>query len=152
MSETLGSLCDKLTVVKLKQYHTGDEKHLQSLTVQEKQLQDEIDEFIEAAMSGRIPLERLTFAANKVYQREGIMISDITGSVGEVFSKLSQVSCDLWHEQEYVYEFEKVPPDKKNKVVKQLALLNLVRNQCIERIDDQFQTLVAQYRDVGKTR
>jgi ribosomal protein L44E len=152
MSETLGSLCDKLTVVKLKQYHTGNQKRLQSLAVQEKQLQDEINEFIEAAMSGRIPLQRLTFAANKVYRREGNMISDITGSIGEVFSKLTQVNCDLWHEQENVYEFEKVPPDKKDKVVKQLALLNLDRNQCIGRIDDQFQTLVAQYRDADKTR
>jgi hypothetical protein len=36
MAETLGSLCDKLTIVKLKQYHTEDSKRLESLGQQEK--------------------------------------------------------------------------------------------------------------------
>jgi len=31
MAETLGSLCDKLTIVKLKQFHTGDVQRLESL-------------------------------------------------------------------------------------------------------------------------
>ena len=39
MAETLGSLCDKLTIVKLKQYHSEDAARLQSLKQQEQQLQ-----------------------------------------------------------------------------------------------------------------
>lgn len=139
MAETLGSLCDKLTIVKLKQYHSEDTERLKSLSAQEKQLQGEINEFISAAISGQIPVERLTFAANKVFKKEGNTIAEITGSIGEVFAQLANVNCKLWHEQEKVYEFETVPPDAKNAVVKQLAVLNLERNQCIDKIDKQFQ-------------
>ena len=47
MAETLGMLCDKLTIVKLKQYHTEDKDRLTSLEKQSVQLQAEIDEYIE---------------------------------------------------------------------------------------------------------
>lgn len=144
MAETLGSLCDKLTIVKLKQWHSEDPERLKSLDVQEKQLQAEINEFIAAVISGQIPLERLTFSANKVYKQEGNIVAEVTGSIGEIFSKLANVNSTLWHEQEKVYEFEKVPPEEKDKVVKRLALLNLERNSCIDQIDKQFRSLIEQ--------
>ncbi len=140
--ETLGSLCDKLTIVKLKQWHSEDEARLKSLAQQEKQLQSEINEFLQAAVSGEIPTHRLTFAANKVYKKEGNEVGEVTGTIGEVFAQLAHVNCALWHEQEKVYEFEKIPADEKNAVVKKLAVLNLERNQCIDRIDKKFQELV----------
>lgn len=142
MAETLGSLCDKLTIVKLKQWHSEDSARLASLAVQEGQLKNEIDEFTDAAISGKIPIEKLTFAANKVYKKEGNAIKGIDGSIGEVFAQLADVNCKLWHEQEKVYEFDKVPAELKDIVVKQLALLNLERNQCIDQIDKRFSALV----------
>jgi hypothetical protein len=143
MAETLGSLCDKLTIVKLKQYHTEDEKRLDSLNQQEKQLQDEIGVFVADAVAGIIPPEKLTFSANKVYKKEGNETREISGQIGEVFAELAKVNCDLWHEQEKVYEFENVPVEKKDAVVKRLALLNLERNKCIDAIDRQFQSAIA---------
>lgn len=142
MAETLGSLCDKLTIVKLKQWHSEDEIRLKSLAVQEKQLQQEMNEFISAAISGQIPIDRLTFASNKVYKKEGNYVPDVLGSIGEIFSQLAHVNCNLWHEQEKVYEFEKVVGSEKDRVVKQLAILNLERNKCIDGIDGNFQALV----------
>lgn len=142
MAETLGSLCDKLTIVKLKQFHTENSDRLQSLDIQEKQLRSEIDEFVAAAVSGKIPLEQLTFASNKVYQKEGNVVAEIHGAIGEVFSQLAETNCNLWHEQEKVYEFEKVPSAEKNKVVKQLALLNLERTKCIDQIDKHFSEIM----------
>jgi hypothetical protein len=138
MSETLGSLCDKLTIIALKQFHSDNPKRLKSLNIQEKQLQQEIDEFIVLATNGIIPIERLTFSANKIYKQEGNDVAEVTGDIGEVFSRLSEINCLLWHEQEKVYEFEQVAPAEKNTVVKHLALLNLERNKCIDRIDRQF--------------
>lgn len=143
MAETLGSLCDKLTIVKLKQYHSEDEARLKSLGQQELQLQAEINNFVQDAISGLIPAERLTFAANKVFKKEGNETRDFTGQIGEVFAELARVNCDLWHEQEKVYEFEKVLPDQKDKVVRRLAVLNLERNKCIDAIDRQFQSMIA---------
>jgi hypothetical protein len=80
----------------------------------------------------------MTFAANKVFKKEGNDVAAVTGNFGEVFYRLADVNCRLWHEQEKVYEFEKVPVHEKDIVVKQLALLNLERNQCIDSINNQF--------------
>jgi len=144
MSETLGSLCDKLTIVKLKQWHSDDSARLASLAEQEVALKNEIDEFVAAAVSGKIPIAKLTFAANKVYKKERNAINGIEGEIGDVFSQLAVVNCKLWHEQEKVYEFDKVPGEKKDGVVKLLALLNLERNQCIDQIDKKMSAFVEQ--------
>ena len=138
MAETLGMLCDKLTIVKLKQYHTEDKERLNSLEKQSAQLQSEIDEYVNAAVQGNIPADRMTFDANKVFKQEGNIVGDVIGNFGEVMYQLADVNCRLWHEQEKVYEFEKVPVDEKDKVVKKLALLNLERNKCIDRINSLF--------------
>ncbi len=139
MAETLGSLCDKLSIVKLKQYHSSDPERLASLGAQEEQLKQEIDDFIGKALRGEIAADRLVFSANKVYKPEGNETRTIHGGIGEVFAELAKVNCDLWHEQEKVYAFEEVPAAEKDAVVKRLALLNLERNKCIDAIDRQFQ-------------
>ena len=113
MAETLGMLCDKLTIVKLKEYHTEDAPRLESLHKQATQLQQEIDEYVALAISGAIPVEHLTFAANKVFKKQGNEVAEVSGKIGEVFSQLADVNCRLWHEQEKVYEFEKVPVSGK---------------------------------------
>ncbi len=142
MAETLGMLCDKLTIVKLKQYHTEEQSRLKSLNTQAAQLQEEIDQYVTDAVSGRIDPARMTFASNKVFKKEGNTVSEVSGNFGEVFYQLADVNCRLWHEQEKVYEFENVAADEKDKVVKQLALLNLERNKCIDSINDRFALLI----------
>ena len=143
MAETLGMLCDKLTIVKLKQYHTEDENRLSSLANQAVLLQTEINEYISDAIAGRIDPEKMTFAANKVFKKEGNFVEEVVGNFGEVFYQLSDVNCRLWHEQEKVYEFEKVPVEEKDIVVKKLALLNLERNKCIDSINELFKNLIS---------
>lgn len=142
MAETLGMLCDKLTIVKLKQYHTEDKDRLASLEKQSQQLQSEIDEYVQDAVQGKIPAGRLTFDANKVFKKEGNVVAEVQGGFGEVMYQLADVNCRLWHEQEKVYAFEQVPADEKDNVVKQLALLNLERNKCIDRINNLFAEMI----------
>jgi len=144
MAETLGTLSDKLTIVKLKQFHTEDEIRLQSLASQETQLQNEIDELVKDAINGKIPVEKLTFSSNKVYKKEGNETQDLTGSIGQVFGFLADTNCKLWHVQEKVYEFETVPAAEKDSVIKELAILNLERNNCIDEIDKLFVSLIKQ--------
>lgn len=146
MAETLGTLGDKLTTVKLKQWHTEDKDRLESLVRQEKQLQDEIDDFISGAISGKIPLEKLTFAANKVYKKEGNETREVAGSLGEIFAMLAEVNCKLWHVQETVYDFEKIPVEQKDDVIRELAVVNLERNNCIDELDKTFQSIVKSIR------
>jgi hypothetical protein len=151
MAETLGSLCDKLTVVKLKEWHATDPDRLENIRRQEQQLQQEITEYLGAAFAGQIPVERLTFAANKVYKKEGNPVPDVSGTIGEVFSRLADVNCRLWHTQERVYEFEQVPAGEKDAVIKQLALLNLERTQCIDQIDTVFKAGIESHRNSRTT-
>jgi hypothetical protein len=146
LAETLGSLCDKLATVKLKIWHTDDAARLESLRGQETQLQQEIDEFMSAAMAGEIPLERLTFAQHKVYKKEGNVVPEFSGTLGESFAQLAHTVCKLWHVQEKVYDFEAIPIDEKDGVIKELAIVNLERNQCIDQLDRQFRDLVAAAR------
>jgi len=142
MAETLGMLCDKLTIAQLKKYHTEDVERLSSLNNQIKQLQQEIDDYMADAIAGKIQIERMTFASNKVFKPEGNAVAEVNGNLGEVFFQLAEINCKLWHEQEKVYEFDKVAVNEKDIVVKQLALLNLQRNKCIDAINEQFVQLV----------
>jgi hypothetical protein len=142
MAETLGMLCDKLTIVKLKQYHVEDEERLKSLSGQAVQLQEEIDSFITDAISGQIPPDKLTFKANKVYKIEGNETRNVTGDIGNLFSELADINCRLWHEVERGYDIENVPVSEKDKIVKMLAVLNLERNKCIDAIDARFSKLI----------
>ncbi len=142
MAETLGMLCDKLTIVKLKEYHTEDAQRLQSLALQSSQLKEEIDQYLHDAVSGNILPEKMSFASNKVFKKEGNTVQEVEGNVGEIFYRLADVNCRLWHQQEKVYEFETVAPHEKDNVVKQLALLNLERNKCIDAINSSLTELI----------
>ncbi len=142
MAETLGMLCDKLTIVKLKQYHTEEEQKLASLNKQAVQLQEEIDEYVSNAMNGNIPEEKLTFASNKVFKKAGNEVAEVKGNMGAVFSQLAAVNCELWHEVEKGYDIENVAVTEKDKIVKNLAILNLERNNCIDAIDRTFLDLI----------
>jgi hypothetical protein len=99
--------------------------------------------FVVAALAGKIPLEKLTFAANKIYKKDANTVPELHGTIGEMFAQLAAVNCRLWHVQERVCEFEQVPIDQKDEVVKQLAILNLERNQCIDQLDADFRKTVA---------
>jgi hypothetical protein len=138
MPETLGSLCDKLTIVKLKQWHTRDKTRIKSLKIQEKALQEEIDEFVSNAFKGAIPENRLRFEANKVYKKKGNTFAKVKGDIGAVFSQLAKVNCELWHEVEKSYDIDRVPDADKAALIKKLAVLNLERNRCMEAIDENF--------------
>jgi hypothetical protein len=142
MAETLGMLCDKLTIVKLKEYHSDDPKRLESLARQAVQLQEEIDEYVHLALTGIIPADRLTFSANKVFKKEGNEVADVSGAIGSLFAQLADVNCRLWHEVEKGYDIENIPISQKDGLIKQLAVLNLERNNCIDAIDLQLKELV----------
>ncbi|MDP9175051.1 MAG: hypothetical protein M3O30_14485 [Planctomycetota bacterium] len=142
MGETLGSLCDKLTIVKLKQWHSEDPGRLESLALQEKQMAAEIDQLLGDAVAGNIKADRLTFASNKVFKKEGNVVGQVVGGIGAIFAQLADVNCKLWHEQEKVYEFEKVAAEERVTVVRKLGVLNLERNACIDEIDKQFRSMI----------
>ena len=138
MAETLGSLCDKLTIVRLKQWHATNRQKLDSLARQLGALETEIDAFVSQAVARKIPVAQLTVEAHKVYPKESHVLDELAGSFGTMVSKLAEANCALWHQQEKIYDFERVPAAAKNRTIKRLAVLNLERNRCIDRIDELF--------------
>jgi hypothetical protein len=74
---------------------------------------------------------------------QSVELANVSGSIGNIVSELARVNCLLWHEQEKVYEFEKVDNSDKDAVVKNLAILNLQRTSCIDQIDLGFSDLIA---------
>ena len=107
MAETLGSLCDKLTIVKLKAYHTkrDDRERMEKLSSQDMQLRKEINEYVANAVSRKIPLEKITCETLKIHT--GVTALDnLIVSIGGSVATLADVNCDIWHLQEKLYNFE----------------------------------------------
>lgn len=138
--ETLGSLCDKLIVVKLKQYHTIDNNKLKSLLGQEAQLIEELDAYLDIAVTRVIPEEYMSFKANKVARKMPTHLVD--GSIGNLVAILATINSHIWHIQDKMYEFDKVPVSEKDALIRQISQFNLQRNNCIESIDTTFTKLV----------
>jgi len=136
MAETLGSLCDKLTIIKLKQYHCDEVQKKYSLNKQEIMLIEEIDSYLADLTKGNIPPEKITFDSNKIYKKTGNETREFSAELGDIISQLANINCELWHEQDKVYDFSNVPIDEKNIVVNNLAILNLERNKCIDEINN----------------
>lgn len=145
MAETLGSLCDKLSIVQLKNYHNEDLIKEKSLKLQIDQLIKEIDEYFFKALNREIDFEKLVFKSNKVHNMGELLLNEKkSSSLGKLISNLSNTNCLLWHEQEKIYEFENVPNDKKNDVIKKVAILNLERTKYIDLIDENLQKSIKQ--------
>lgn len=151
MAETLGSLCDKLTIVKLKQWHTADATKLDSLEQQATQLGEEIDSFLADTIHGDVDPSRVTFPSNKVFDIGDRTLDAPLGSIGQLFASLAQANCDLWHEQEKVYEVQKNPNSQQSAVgvLQRLGELNLVRTQCIDAIDRELAHALATCEEVA---
>lgn len=147
MAETLGSLCDKLTIVKLKQWHTDDAKKLRELRSQATLLSNELDQYLTSAVNGQIHVDRLVFPSNKVLKNlRGTFSTKALGTIGKIVARLADVNCTLWHEQEKVYGFKKIPPAEKDDLVNNLRALNLERTRCIDAIDAEFRIMIEKHR------
>ena len=141
MAETLGTLCDKLTIVNLKKWHCDSDQKMKSLDVQTIELKKEIDLYVKDAFAGELS-SSILFKSNKVFKKEGNETREFSGSLAELFSSLLEVNLELWRTQDKVYDFKKVPVDEKDKVINKLAILNLERNNCMELIDRELQKAI----------
>jgi Protein of unknown function (DUF4254) len=140
MAETLGSLLDKLSVLKIRQWHTDEMPVYRALDDQVFDLQEEIDTFVHGAIAGEIPHHKLTQPAFKTGGRNGAPI--VIREIGSLFSELADVNSDLWHEVDKSHRpTDELPPEEWAKIVKRLAALNHERNDYKEAIDEVFSDL-----------
>lgn len=137
MMETLGTLCDKLIVIELKIHHADDKSKKLNLENQRVRIMLEINSYVTKVVSGKIVPDDITFESNKVYNKK-ITFPKFTGELGELISSLAHVNCTLWHEVDKGYNTENMSGEELKHLVKQLAVLNLERNHCIDAINSQF--------------
>lgn len=149
MSETLGSLIDKLTIKDIREFHLAqmfrDKKSkfpkadlkdkLGRLRKQKKDLLEEIDCFVSASIS-----------SGRAFRDEKLKIynapSDIgripaTSSLAEAISGLAQKNLELWHLED---EARRVDAGLAyvGRIKRRIDLANQQRNDFIDRIDELF--------------
>lgn len=154
MAETLGSLVDKLTIKDIREFHIRqmaessdakfskaelDEK-LKVLAGQKKDLVDEIDIFVRAAIAGGV---RLKDEKLKLYNARADMgrIPDVS-SIGAAVSGLAQKNLELWHLEDEARRTD-VSLDTIGGVKKKIDLVNQQRNDYIDKIDELFEKTIS---------
>lgn len=143
MSDTLGSLVDKLSIAVLKIKHCDSDVKMQSLLEQRKRYCAEIDQFLGMAMldpEGMV----LTNPSNKIYSCAEYA-REHASTLGGLVSELVQANIEMWHCQEVTYDQETLGRFTKQEMLDYLnraARLNIERNQAIDRLDTFFAGLV----------
>jgi hypothetical protein len=153
MAETLGSLVDKLTIKEIREFHLRQlieakdkkfsKKDLQQkskiLQKQKRDLLDEIDAFVCAALQGRIRLKEEKLKLYNAPEVLGRIFS--TESLGEAMSGLAKKNLQLWH-----LEDEARRKDKGlayiGSIKRKIDLTNQQRNDFIDKIDELFEKMI----------
>lgn len=140
---TLGNLIDRLSITALKHYHADTDEKRESTKGQLAQLSKDVDDYLALVLSGQI--SDLTFPANKVYKKAVVVAGDPNpeDSLGTLISKLCEVNKRMWDNQENVYDFQRVPDNKRVEVIDVCASLNVERNQYIDAIDAKFAQMMS---------
>jgi hypothetical protein len=159
MAETLGSLIDKLAINDVRQYHLKEmlkyyseralsgrqrkalifskanlKKKLKLAQLQKKDLLQEIDDFLKAAVRGRV---RIRFQKLKLYnapgkEKEGIANSN---SIGQTISSLAQKNLELWHLEDEARRRD-VGIAYIGRIKRKIDLANQQRNDLIDTLDE----------------
>lgn len=143
MTVTLGFLVDRLIVTRLKNHYADNDIKRESTARQIGDLCFEIDGYLAKALAGEV--SNLTFAQNKVYKQHTVEVGDpsATMGIGELVAKLIDANHKMWINQEVLYDFERVPEDKRVEVINKCCTLNIERNKYMDAIDSWFAARIA---------
>ena len=161
MSETLGSLVDKLTIKDIREFHllemlaTKDKKFcrpelenkLRLLRRQKQDLISEIDAFLASAVKGKIRLRDDKLKLYNAPEDMGRIFS--TDSIGKAMSALAQKNLELWHLEDEARRKD-VSLSYIGKIKGKIDLANQQRNDLIDRIDELFEKKVKEISKKNK--
>ncbi len=150
MAETLGSLIDKLTIKKIREYHIqemlnqGSEKfskeelhsRLVLLGRQKDDLIGEIDDYTHRALDGNAVV--LRDEKIKLYNARDVMDSiGAVDGIGAAISGLAQKNLELWHLEDEARRRD-VSLDYIGEIKRKIDPVNQQRNDFIDKIDELF--------------
>ena len=157
MAETLGSLIDKLSIKNLRYWHldedvqardASDPKNkeliakMELVNRQRKELSEEIDVFLNAALAGEV---RIRDEKVKLYKNFNVSSSEGLNRLGETVSKLAMSNIKLWHLEDEVRR-EDLPDSEIVKIKRTIDTNNQERNNLMDKVDEILENLVKQAR------
>ena len=153
MAETLGSLIDKLSIKNLRYWHldeviqaknTSDSQFeelkakMDLVDCQRKELLEEIDAFLGAALAGEV---RIRDEKVKLYKNLNVVSSDSLSQLGEAVSKLSMSNIKIWHLEDEVRR-DDLPDSKVVKTKRSIDTTNQERNNLMDKVDEILENAV----------
>ena len=155
MAETLGSLIDKLSIKNLRYWHldeviqaknTSDSQFeelkakMDLVDCQRKELLEEIDAFLGAALAGEV---RIRDEKVKLYKNLNVVPSDSLSQLGEAVSKLSMSNIKIWHLEDEVRR-DDLPDSKIVRTKRSIDTTNQERNNLMDKVDEILENAVKQ--------
>ena len=147
MAETLGSLIDKLSIKNLRYWHLDEDVQardasdpkkkeliakMELVNRQRKELSEEIDVFLNAALAGEV---RIRDEKVKLYKNLNVSSSEGLNRLGEVVSKLAMSNIKLWHLEDEVRR-EDLPDSDIVKIKRTIDTNNQERNNFMDKADE----------------
>ena len=147
MAETLGSLIDKLSIKNLRYWHLHEviqgkdasDSQIEELQAkmdlvdrQRKELLEEIDAFLDAALTGKV---RIRDEKVKLYKNLNVTSTGGINQLGEVVSELAMSNIKLWHLEDRVRR-DDLPDAEIVKTKRIIDTTNQERNNFMDKVDE----------------
>ena len=153
MAETLGSLVDKLAIKNLRHWHLNETMQVEGMSDfeneelkskidlvdrQRKELSEEIDAFLVAALAGEV---RIRDEKVKLYKNLNVESSDGLRQLGKAVDELAMSNIKLWHLEDEVRR-EDLPDSKIVKTRRSIGTTNQERNNLMDKVDEIIENAV----------
>jgi hypothetical protein len=134
--ETVGSLVDKISIAKIREYKAqqiGNKELQYKVALQVSDLEGELDSLVEAIAHGKVT--KITEDKNKIYFSEPVSINNKQDTIASNITELFTANITLW-------ELEDLRRDKSMEDTARLiaadnvSVYNKIRNQKIDRINE----------------
>ncbi len=147
MAETLGSLIDKLSIKSLRYWHLDESiqkenssdpktKELKAKLdlddSQRKDLRNEIDAFLAAALAGDV---KICDEKVKLYRNTNVSSFDNVNNLGEAVSELAVRNNRMWHLEDEVRR-EDLPDSEVVKLKRKIDQTNQERCDLVDKVDE----------------
>jgi len=146
LSETLGSLVDKLTIknIRLNNLRKAKKKSRNKIDIvqaQRKDLIEEMNEFLAQALKGKVKLKDEKV---KLYKQAGEK-RKVSGTLGALVDGLSQTNVQLWHLEDEARKSD-VNDAYIGRIKRKIDIANQIRNDLIDRIDELLERKIKKWR------
>jgi len=141
--ETIGSLCDQLSIAVLRKMHCKDEMAIFLLKQQEDSLIQEMDHVLGNLAKGDIPIEMACKPKLKNYKHQDNTL-ELKESLGQAMSALIEANNSLWNLEDTRRDKSKTDQERL-AAADNVSIWNKKRNDMIDCIDNIVSKTIKQF-------